>query len=166
MSYPRKHRWFHRLALGLALASVMFAGRASVVSATIDPGTAVGDDPYLTDVYVRPGESLGGPDGGPAAPRPALKSKDTSAKADTQADIERMRRIWTDRDAAAPRPALKSKDTSAKADTQADIERMRRIWTDRDAAAPRPALKSKDTSAKADTQADIERMRRIWTDRD
>ena len=33
-----------------------------------------------------------------AAPRPALKSKDTNAKADTQADIERMRRIWTDRD--------------------------------------------------------------------
>ena len=32
-----------------------------------------------------------------AAPRPALKSKDTNAKADTQADIERMRRIsgWT-----------------------------------------------------------------------
>jgi hypothetical protein len=56
------------------------------------------DDPYLTDVYVRPGESFGGPDGGPAAPRPALESKNTSAKADTQADIERMQRIWTDRD--------------------------------------------------------------------
>ena len=132
MSYPRKHRWFHRMALGLALASVMFAGRASVASAKIDPGTSVGDDPYLTDVYVRPGESLGGPDGGPAAPRPALKSKDTGAKAVTQADIERMRRIWTDREAAAPRPALKSKDTGAKADTQADIARLRRIWTDRD----------------------------------
>ena len=158
MSYPRKHRWFSRMALGLALASVMFVGRASVAPARIDPGTQgsgyvkaggwsgmvdlesgvplsagipngdeqfideqavdvipylshgiltqaeadaaakADDDPYLTDVNVRPGESLGGPDGGPAAPRPALKSKDTSAKADTQADIERMRRIWTDRD--------------------------------------------------------------------
>ena len=56
------------------------------------------DDPYRTDVNVRPGESLGGPDGGPAVPRPALESKGTSAKADPQADIERMRRIWTDRD--------------------------------------------------------------------
>ena len=157
MSYPRKHRWFSRMALGLALASVMFVGRASVAPARIDPGTQgsgyvkaggwsgmvdlesgvplsagmpngdeqfideqavdvipylshgiltqaeadaaakADDDPYRTDVNVRPGESLGGPDGGPAAPRPALKSKDTSAKADTQADIERMRRIWTDR---------------------------------------------------------------------
>jgi hypothetical protein len=156
MSYPRKHRWFHRMALGLALASVMVAGRASVVAAKIDPGTQgsghvkaggwsgmvdlesgiplsagiplgdeefideqavevipylshgiltqeeadsqADDDPYLTDINVRPGESLGGPDGGPAAPRPALESTDTSAKGDTQADIERMRRIWTDRD--------------------------------------------------------------------
>jgi hypothetical protein len=60
--------------------------------------SAAGVDPYLTDVNVRPGESLGGPDGGQAVPRPALESKGTSAKADTQADIERMRRIWTDRD--------------------------------------------------------------------
>ena len=44
-------------------------------------------DPYRTDVNVRPGESLGGPDGGPATPRPALESKDTRAKADTQADM-------------------------------------------------------------------------------
>jgi hypothetical protein len=155
MSYPREHRWFRRIAFGLAIASVVVAGRAS---AMIDPGThgsqqvkaggwsgavdiesgiplsagiplgdeefvddqavdvipylshgiltqeeadaaaQTGDDQYLSDVYVRPGESLGGPDGGPVAPRPALGSKDTSAKADTQADIERMRRIWTDRD--------------------------------------------------------------------
>jgi hypothetical protein len=47
-----------------------------------------------------------------------------SANADTQADIERMRRIWTDR--------FESKDTIAKADTQADVDRMQRIWTDRD----------------------------------
>ena len=158
MSYLKKHRWFRRMALGLAFASVMFVGRASVAPAKIDPGTDVsghvtaggwsgmvdlesgipisagipqGDeqfidaqsvtvipylshgiltqdeadataqtngDPYRTDVNVRPGESLGGPDGGPAAPRPALESKDTSAKSFTQADIERMRRIWTDRD--------------------------------------------------------------------
>jgi hypothetical protein len=64
----------------------------------VNQTAAAGDDPYLSDVCVRPGESLGGPDGGPAVPRPALESKGTSAKADTQADIERMRRIWTDRD--------------------------------------------------------------------
>ena len=146
MSYLKRHRWFGRMALGLAVASVMFVGRASVAPAKMDPGThgsghvkaggwsgmvdlesgvplsagiPLGDDelidgiltqdeadatartngdPYRTDVNVRPGESLGGPDGGPAAPRPALESKGTSAKADPQADIERMRRIWTDRD--------------------------------------------------------------------
>jgi hypothetical protein len=124
MSYRRRHRWFRRMALGLAFASVMFAGRASVASAKVDPGTGGsryvaaggwsgevdpesgiplsagiphGDeqlidtkavqvvpylshglltqeqadaaaaqaihDPYLTDIFVRPGESLGGPDG-------------------------------------------------------------------------------------------------------
>ena len=145
MSYLKKHRRFRRIALGLAFASVMFVGRASVAPAKIDPGTHLsghvtaggwsgmvdlesgipqsagiplgddelidgqavgvipylshgiltqdeadataqaGDDPYLTDVHVRPGESLGGPDGGPAAPRPALESKDTRAKSFTQA---------------------------------------------------------------------------------
>jgi len=64
----------------------------------VNQTAAAGVDPYLTDVNVRPGESLGGPDGGQAVPRPALESKGTSAKADTQATIERMRRIWTDRD--------------------------------------------------------------------
>ncbi|HWL32631.1 MAG TPA: hypothetical protein VNP89_03415 [Gaiellaceae bacterium] len=124
MSYRRRHRWFRRMALGLAFASVMFAGRVSVAAAKFDEGTngsryvAAGGwsgvvdmesgiplsagipdgdepfvgpqavqvipylsggilteadaqaaasqaihDPYLTDVFVRPGESLGGPDG-------------------------------------------------------------------------------------------------------
>ena len=39
MSYRRRHRWFRRMALGLAFASVMFAGRASVAAAKDDPGT-------------------------------------------------------------------------------------------------------------------------------
>ena len=39
MSYPKKHRWFGRMALGLAVASVMFVGRASVAPAKMDPGT-------------------------------------------------------------------------------------------------------------------------------
>ena len=39
MSYPRRHRWFRGMVLGLAFASVLFAGRASVVAAKIDPGT-------------------------------------------------------------------------------------------------------------------------------
>jgi len=39
MSYRRRHRWFRRMALGLAFASVMFAGRASVAAAKFDEGT-------------------------------------------------------------------------------------------------------------------------------
>jgi hypothetical protein len=135
MSYRRRHRWFRRMALGLAFASVMFAGRASVAVAKIDPGTGGsryvtaggwsgvvdvesgipltagiphGDeqfiddqsvevipylshgaltqadadaaaaraihDPYLTDVFVRPGESLGGPDGDAVAFGNAIES--------------------------------------------------------------------------------------------
>src|SRR3954470_9093779 len=40
MSYRRKHRWFRRMALGLAFASVMFAGRVSVAAAKFDEGTS------------------------------------------------------------------------------------------------------------------------------
>jgi hypothetical protein len=151
MSYRRRHRWLRRMALGLAFASVMFAGRASVVAATIDPGTQgsgnvtaggwsgmvdlesgiplsagiphgdeqfiddqavdvipylshgiltqedADEDPYLTDVYFRPGESLGGADGGPVVKRPA-ESKGARAEADAQADEEQTKRVWTDRD--------------------------------------------------------------------
>ena len=137
MSYRRRHRWFRRMALGLAFASVMFAGRASVALAKVDPGTGSGSryvvaggwsgevdmqsgvpitagipegdeqfialdsmqvipylshgiltqeeadaaaakaihDPYLTDVFVRQGESLGGPDGDAIAFANALKSQ-------------------------------------------------------------------------------------------
>ena len=39
MSYRRRHRWFRRLALGLAFASVMLAGSASVAAAKVDEGT-------------------------------------------------------------------------------------------------------------------------------
>lgn len=68
MSYRRRHRWFRRMALGLAFASVVFAGRVSVAAAKVDEGASrsyyvSAADPYLSDVFVRPGESLGGPDG-------------------------------------------------------------------------------------------------------
>lgn len=68
MSYRRRHRWFRRMAFGLAFASVVFAGRVSVAAAKLDEGTGAAPtaaiaDPYLTDVFVRPGESLAGPDG-------------------------------------------------------------------------------------------------------
>jgi hypothetical protein len=123
MSYPRRHRWFRRMVFGLAFASVLFAGRASVVAAKIDPGThgsghvtaggwsgmvdletgiplsagiprgdeefvdgqavnviltaeEAAGDPYLTDIYVRAGESLGGPDGGPVMKRSSLARPD------------------------------------------------------------------------------------------
>ena len=149
MSYPKRHPWFGRMVFGLALASVLFAGRASFVAAKTDPvsgyvkaggwsgmvdldsgiplsaGIPKGDeqfldmqslevipylshgiltqaeaddDPYLTDVNVRPGESLGGPDGGPVVKRPALVSKDARAEIDTQPDDEQTQRVWTDRD--------------------------------------------------------------------
>ena len=136
MSYRRRHRWFRRMALGLAFASVMVAGRASVAAAKIDSGTdgsryvvaggwsgevdpesgipitagiPEGDeqfideqgvevipylshgiltqeeanaakaqaihDPYLTDVFVRQGESLGGADGDAIAFANALESQ-------------------------------------------------------------------------------------------
>ena len=39
MSYRSRHRWFRRMAFGLAFASVIFAGRASVAAAKFDEGT-------------------------------------------------------------------------------------------------------------------------------
>lgn len=89
MSYRRRHRWFRRMALGLAFAAITFAGGASVAYAKVDEG-GKGDgvqvipylshgilteadrdiaaaeaihDPYLTDVFARPGEASTGPDG-------------------------------------------------------------------------------------------------------
>ena len=57
------------------------------------------DDPYLTDVNVRPGESLGGPDGGPVVPRSARVSDGTTrVDAETRKDDEQTQRVWTDRD--------------------------------------------------------------------
>jgi hypothetical protein len=85
MSYRRRHRWFRRMALGLAFATAVFAGRVSVAAAKFDESgssqaqiqstvvqgedakskvaASTGSDPYLTDVFVRPGESIGAPDG-------------------------------------------------------------------------------------------------------
>jgi len=52
MSYRTKNRWFPRLALGLAVASVMFVGRASVAAAKVDEGTSSAQQiqviPYLS----------------------------------------------------------------------------------------------------------------------
>ena len=39
MSYRRRHRWFRRMALGLAFASVLFAGSVSDAVAKPDGGT-------------------------------------------------------------------------------------------------------------------------------
>jgi hypothetical protein len=64
MSFRRRHRWLRRLALGVALATALTAGRVSVAAAAIDEhGVPARPDPYLSDVFARPGESLGGPDG-------------------------------------------------------------------------------------------------------
>jgi hypothetical protein len=52
MSYRRRHRWFPRLALALAAASVIFVGRASVAAAKVDEGTSAAQQiqviPYLS----------------------------------------------------------------------------------------------------------------------
>lgn len=51
MSYRRRHRWFRRMALGLAFASVLVAGRASVAAAKVDEGTGSQSSqviPYLS----------------------------------------------------------------------------------------------------------------------
>ncbi|MGZ8782953.1 MAG: hypothetical protein ACXWZB_05590 [Gaiellaceae bacterium] len=39
MSYRRRHRWFRRMALGLAFATAIFAGQASVAVAKVHEGT-------------------------------------------------------------------------------------------------------------------------------
>ncbi len=40
MSYRRRHRWFRRMALGLAFTVAMLAGRTSVAAAKFDEGTS------------------------------------------------------------------------------------------------------------------------------
>jgi hypothetical protein len=98
MMYRRRQRWLRRLALGFAVATALFAGKVSVAWAVVDEGEpiqvipylshgmltqadasqAVAEtihDPYLTDVFVRQGESLGGPDGDQVAFANAIKSQ-------------------------------------------------------------------------------------------
>ena len=91
MSYPMSHQWFRRLALGLAFASVIFAGRVSAAPHADRQffdlaGLQATNDPYLSDVFVRPGESLGGPDGGPVMARSALASQVARTEAHSQTD--------------------------------------------------------------------------------
>ena len=53
-----------------------------------------GDDPYESDVNVRPGESLGGPDGGPRVTHPSVViEEERGQNEDGQND-----KVWTDRD--------------------------------------------------------------------
>ena len=61
MKLRRRHWWLRRMALGLAFASFA-APAAAQPDASTGPMATV--DPYLTDVFVRPGEALSGPDGG------------------------------------------------------------------------------------------------------
>jgi hypothetical protein len=71
MSFRRRHRWLRRLAVGLALVTAVGGGRVSVAAAKFEEGAAVRNaatDPYLTDVFVRPGESVGAPDGIASSP--------------------------------------------------------------------------------------------------
>lgn len=83
------NRWLRRIALGLVFASVLVAGRVAAAAAT-EPIR----DAYPGDVFVRPGESLGGPDGGPTTTRSALELQETLpgalAGVIAQADDEQM----------------------------------------------------------------------------
>ena len=95
MSYPRGHQWFRRLALGLAFASVIFAGRVSAAPHADRQffdvaGLEATNDPYLSDVFVWPGESLGGPDGGPVFARSAASQVERTV-AGAQTDDEQTR---------------------------------------------------------------------------
>ena len=97
------NRWLRRIALGLVFASVLVAGRVSPAAAT-EPI----QDPYLADVFVRPGESLGGPDGGPTATRSASSRDGDQIAIENAIDDARARgassayptppQVWTDRD--------------------------------------------------------------------
>ena len=53
----------------------------------------VSNDPFLNDVNIRPGESLGGPDGGPMVTRPQAV-----AAPETKPDFVYTDRMWMDRD--------------------------------------------------------------------
>ena len=63
MKFRRRNWWFRRMALGLAFAAL--AAPASGQAAA---------DPYLTDISVRQGEALGGPDGGVPVSEPGPAS--------------------------------------------------------------------------------------------
>jgi len=76
MTYRRRHRWLRRLALGLA-----FAAFASPAAAKFDEGgRQAATDPYLTDVFVRQVESLGGPDGTNAGLSASARPDDLAAR--------------------------------------------------------------------------------------
>jgi hypothetical protein len=88
MSYQSRHRRFRRMALGLAFASVIYAGS---VSAAPNGDDQSGDDAHGTDVYVRPGESQGGPDGGPVVTSNARVSRGARIDTGGQADDQQFR---------------------------------------------------------------------------
>lgn len=73
MKFRRRNWWFRRMALGLAFAA--FAAPAAAQTTV---------DPYLTDISVRQGEALGGPDGGvpvsELAPVSPVQAKATSTE--------------------------------------------------------------------------------------
>ena len=83
MTFRRRNWWFRRLAIGLALAA--FATPAAAQPDENGGRTVTAVDPYLTDVFVRPGESLSGPDGGSLAAdlgaAAAVQANDSAAPA-------------------------------------------------------------------------------------
>jgi len=72
---------------------IPYLSHGILAQAQADDVAQAGDDPYLTDIHVRPGESLGGPDGGPVVTRPQA----TRAQ-EPKPDAKHTERVWTDRD--------------------------------------------------------------------
>ena len=65
-----------------ALEVIPYLSHGMLTQSDVDASVAqADDDPFLNDIFVRPGESLGGPDGGPAVKRDALETGSASAKA-------------------------------------------------------------------------------------
>jgi hypothetical protein len=55
MSYRRRHRWFRRLALGLAFATAALVGHVSVAAARFDESTGAATVGAAMDAYLAEG---------------------------------------------------------------------------------------------------------------
>lgn len=69
-----------------AVEVIPYLSHGMLTAPDAQSASRTGSDPYLTDVNVRPGESLGGPDGGPAPKRDAQQQQSAGDTASGLAD--------------------------------------------------------------------------------